>query len=405
MTDILTHKILVIDDHLETLSIIQRVLQQHGYNVLATVNPVEGIAIAKKELPDMVMVDGMMPEMSGWEVCSALRAEPDLSELRIVMFSAVSEAEQKLAGFNAGADDYLTKPTEPTEMIERVKILLENVTPRSTINTEQPTNVPTQTLTFEELGIPIPPLSTSIQLPKETTLIAVMGVRGGSGSTTTAINVAAALAHAGHSTTLIDLDVQQGHVALYLKQDTSQQFTQFVQGDFYAMQDNVIHFTDSLNLLVAQTPAWENGSVDMTQETVSKILEAMAANSSYLVVDCGNQLLPFVKPIVERADDIIVCLRPERLSLTVAKERIQAMQDVMMSQAKIRPIVMDFSGHMNVPKDGIEKFLGMKLTAIVPITAKEMNLAVSKSKPLVQLDPQAKPSILMRQLAQQIIKV
>ena len=74
MTDLLTHKILVIDDHYETLSIIQRVLQQHGYNVIATVNPVEGIAIAKKELPDMVMVDGMMPEMTGWEVCSALRA-------------------------------------------------------------------------------------------------------------------------------------------------------------------------------------------------------------------------------------------------------------------------------------------------------------------------------------------
>ena len=403
MTDLLTHKILVIDDHYETLSIIQRVLQQHGYNVIATVNPVEGIAIAKKEIPDMVMVDGMMPEMTGWEVCSALRAEPALGELRIVMFSAVSEAEQKLAGFNAGADDYMTKPTEPNEMIERVKILLENVTPRSSTNTAPTANVATQALAFEELGIP--PLSTSIQLPTETTLIAVLGVRGGSGSTTTAINIAAALAHAGHGTTLIDLDVQQGHVALYLKQNTSQQLMHFEENDFYAVQDNIIHFSESLNLLVTQTPVWENSFVNITQETVSKLLEAMAANSSYLVVDCGNQLLPFLKPIVERADDVILCLRPERLSLTVARERIQAMQDIMMSRAKIRPLVMDFSGHMNVPREGIEKFLGTKITAVVPITAKEMNLAVSKSKPIVQLNPQAKPSILMRQLAQQIVKV
>lgn len=403
MTDLLTHKILVIDDHFETLSIIQRVLQQHGYNVIATINPVEGIAIAKKEIPDMVMVDGMMPEMTGWEVCSALRAEPALNELRIVMFSAVSEAEQKLAGFNAGADDYMTKPTEPNEMIERVKILLENVTPRSSTNTAPTANVATQALAFEELGIP--PLSTSIQLPTETTLIAVMGVRGGSGSTTTAINIAAALAHAGHAVTLIDLDVQQGHVALYLKQDTAQRFTQFEESDFYAMQDNVIHFSESLDLLVTQTRMWENSSKNITPETVSTLLEAMAANSPYLVVDCGNQLLPFLKPIVERADDVFICLRPERLSLTVARERIQAMQDIMMSQAKIRPLVMDFSGHMNVPREGIEKFLGTKITAVVPISAKEMNLAVSKSKPLVQLDPQAKPSILMRQLAQQIVKV
>lgn len=403
MTDTLTHKILIIDDHLETLSIIQRVLKQHGFYVLATVNPVEGINIAKKELPDMVMVDGMMPEMSGWEVCSALRAVPELNNLRIIMFSAVSEAEQKLAGFHAGADDYMTKPTEPNEMIERIKILLENVTPRASVNETQAANVATQTLTFEELGIP--PLSTSIQLPSETSLIAVMGVRGGSGTTTAAINIAAALAHAGYPTTLIDLDLQQGHVALYLKQNTSQRFTQFVEQDLLDVQAHITPFTDSLNLLLSQTPMWEDGLVDITSDKIVKLIEALAPTSPYLVVDCGNQLLPFIKPIVQRADDVIVCLRPERLSLTVGRERIQALKRVMMERAKLRPIVLDFSGHLSVPQDGIEKFLGMKVTAVIPITPKEMNLAVSKSRPLVQLDPQAKPSILMRQLAQQIIKV
>ena len=401
MTDLLTHKILVIDDHLETLSIIQRVLQQHGYHVLATVSPVEGIAIAKKELPDMVMVDGMMPEMSGWEVCRDLRADPDLAELRIIMFSAVSEAEQKLAGFDAGADDYMTKPTEPIEMIERIKILLENIDPRATSQTATTSNVATQSLSFEELGLP--PLSSKSSV--ETTLIAVMGVRGGSGSTTTAINVAAALAHAGHTTTLIDLDVQQGHVALYLKQNNTQRLTQFVEQDFFDIQEHVTSFTDSLRLLLAQTPLWENGAVNLTSEKVLSLIESLAPTSPYMVVDCGNQLLPFIKPIVKNADEVVVCLRPERLSLTVAKERIQALKNIMLPEAKLRPIVMDFSGHMNVPKDGIEKFLGLKLTAVIPITAKEMNLAVSKSKPIVQLDPQAKPSILLRQLAQQIVKV
>ncbi len=405
MTDILTHKIIVIDDHFETLSIIQRVLQQHGYDVQATTDPVEGIAWTKTTLPDMVMVDGMMPGMSGWDVCRELRAVPALSELRIIMFSAVSEAEQKLASFDAGADDYMTKPTEPVEMIERVKILLENVSPRPSSPTSAPVSNETQTLAFEDLDLPPLSSESEVRLPAQTTLIAVMGVRGGSGTTTAAINIATALAHSGHETTLVDLDLLQGHIALYLKQNTDHGLHQLISQESDNVQEQLTSFGDSFKLLLTRTNVWEDGTTALSADEIMTIISSLAETSAYVVVDCGNQLLPFMKPIIEQAHEIVVCLRPERLSLTVAKEKIALLSGVMRPQGKLRPIVLDFSGHMNVPKEGIENFLRLQLTAVIPITAKEMNLAVSKSKPIVQLNPQAKPSILLRQLAQQMVKV
>ncbi len=404
MTDILTHRIIVIDDHYETLSIIQRVLQQHGYDVEATTNPIEGIALAKKTLPDLVMVDGMMPEMSGWEVCRELRAVPALSQLRIIMFSAVSEAEQKLAGFNAGADDYMTKPTEPTEMIERVKILLENIAPRPSETKSEPSNSKTHTLAYEDLGYSSS-LSSVMDLPSNTHLIAVMGARGGSGTTTTAINVAAALALARHNTTLIDLDMQQGHVALYLKQTDAQGLNTLIQQSGEAADHHLTPLSESFNLLLSQPQQWDDENASLSVDVLTKIVQSLAQTSQYIVVDCSNHLTSHLKPLVEQANDIVLCFRPERLSLAVAKERVKHLQNVMSSQSKLRPIVLDFNGHANVPKDGIEKFLGMNLTAVIPLTPKEMNLAVSKSKPIVQLNPQAKPSILFRQLAQQMVKV
>ncbi|HFQ94388.1 MAG TPA: response regulator, partial [Anaerolineae bacterium] len=211
--ELLSYKILAIDDHPETLSIIQQVLEQHGYDVTATNSATHGISLAEVELPDLVLVDGMMPEMDGWEVCRRLRAMPALADVRIIMFSAVSEAEQKLAGFDAGADDYLTKPTEPMELIDRVNTLLENVTPKP--RPDQAPAQKTQALPESKL----PSLSSVFDEPEESTLVAVLGVRGGSGATTLAINLAASLAHSQRATTLVDLDLAQGHVAHYLKQN------------------------------------------------------------------------------------------------------------------------------------------------------------------------------------------
>jgi two-component system, OmpR family, response regulator len=155
MTTPIAYKILVIDDHPETLSIIQRVLQQQGYNVLGARSGFRGLSLAESENPDLIMVDGMMPEMDGWEFCRQIRATTRLADIPIIMFTAVDEADQKLAGFDAGADDYLTKPTEPAELIERVKMILDNHPPKATAETRLHEGLPERKKQLGNTNIPL----------------------------------------------------------------------------------------------------------------------------------------------------------------------------------------------------------------------------------------------------------
>jgi two-component system phosphate regulon response regulator PhoB len=96
-------------------------LRAAGFDVLEAANGAEGLAIAKHDLPAVIILDLMMPEMSGIEVCRALRKHPPTSRIPILMLTAKTTEEDKVAGFEVGADDYVTKPFSPREVVLRVR--------------------------------------------------------------------------------------------------------------------------------------------------------------------------------------------------------------------------------------------------------------------------------------------
>jgi two-component system phosphate regulon response regulator PhoB len=96
-------------------------LRASGFDVLEAANGAEGLAIAKHDLPAVIILDLMMPEMSGIEVCRALRKHPPTSRIPILMLTAKTTEEDKVAGFEVGADDYVTKPFSPREVVLRVR--------------------------------------------------------------------------------------------------------------------------------------------------------------------------------------------------------------------------------------------------------------------------------------------
>ena len=118
-------RILVIDDHIETLRLISLILQRHGYQVDTAYSGAKGIEMANANLPDLVLLDIMMPEMSGLDVCRHFRMIPALASVPVVMFTARAQNEDRIEAYKAGADDYIVKPTRPQELVERVKGLLE----------------------------------------------------------------------------------------------------------------------------------------------------------------------------------------------------------------------------------------------------------------------------------------
>lgn len=122
-------KILLVDDEPDILEIVGYNLSAEGYQVITAENGVQAIKKAKKEKPQLIILDVMMPEMDGIEACEAIRKVPELSSTIITFLTARGEDYSQVAGFDAGADDYITKPIKPKVLISKVKALLRRLKP------------------------------------------------------------------------------------------------------------------------------------------------------------------------------------------------------------------------------------------------------------------------------------
>ena len=120
-------KILLVDDEPDILEIVSYNLSSEGYEVYTAKNGVDAIAKAKKKQPHLVILDVMMPEMDGIEACEQIRKVPELNETIITFLTARGEDYSLVAGFDAGADDYITKPIKPKVLISKVKALLRRL--------------------------------------------------------------------------------------------------------------------------------------------------------------------------------------------------------------------------------------------------------------------------------------
>ena len=116
--------ILVVDDDPDILEILSYNLNSEGYNVVTAENGVEGVKKAKKKKPHLVILDVMMPEMDGIEACEQIRETKGLENTIITFLTARGEDYSQVAGFDAGADDYITKPVKPKVLMSKVKALL-----------------------------------------------------------------------------------------------------------------------------------------------------------------------------------------------------------------------------------------------------------------------------------------
>ena len=118
------NKILLVDDDPDILEIISYSLENEGYSVYKAMNGLQAIEIAEKVTPDLIIMDLMMPEMNGVEACEQIRKSTKLNNVIITFLSARSEDFSQIAGFDAGADDYITKPIRPKVLLSKVKSLL-----------------------------------------------------------------------------------------------------------------------------------------------------------------------------------------------------------------------------------------------------------------------------------------
>ena len=129
-------KILIVDDEEDILDLLEYNLEKEGYEVIRAMDGEEAIELAKKENPQLILLDIMMPKLDGIETCRRIREFPEMQNVYIVFLTARSEEYSELAGFDAGADDYISKPIKPRVLMSRLKAIMRrehNVEDNSTI--------------------------------------------------------------------------------------------------------------------------------------------------------------------------------------------------------------------------------------------------------------------------------
>lgn len=117
-------RILIVDDEVDILDLLEYNLKKEGYEVLRSTNGEDALKVVERIKPDMVILDIMMPKMDGIETCRRMRQLPGAEQIAIVFLTARSEEYSELAGFNVGADDYITKPIKPRALMSRIKAIL-----------------------------------------------------------------------------------------------------------------------------------------------------------------------------------------------------------------------------------------------------------------------------------------
>jgi two-component system, OmpR family, alkaline phosphatase synthesis response regulator PhoP len=135
------YKILIVDDEADILEFVGYNLKKEGFITFTAVNGLEAIKKAKEHHPQLILMDVMMPEMDGIEACEKIKAMPELKSTIIAFLTARSEDYSQIAGFDAGADDYIAKPIKPKVLISRIKALLKRYRPEESSEIETKENI------------------------------------------------------------------------------------------------------------------------------------------------------------------------------------------------------------------------------------------------------------------------
>lgn len=316
----MTEKILIIDDDLDTLRLVGLMLQKQGYQIAAAGGGQQGLDLAFSDTPDLILLDVMMPQMDGYEVARRLRANENTAGVPILMFSAKSQLDDKVTGFESGADDYLTKPTHPTELQAHVKALLARSNKGKTGS-----------------------LVASAAFGQPAYTIGVMAARGGLGVTTVALNLAATLRKRANADVIFaEFRPGQGTLAADLrliKENGLSELLNMPQADItgQAVRDKLASHASNIDFLVA-SPQPRDGVLINNIQQFEVILSRLNLMARFVVVDLGVGITPLNHRIAPKMSEILVVTEPFENSLHHSRALIDDLIGLNIDRQRLRVV-------------------------------------------------------------------
>jgi CheY-like chemotaxis protein/MinD-like ATPase involved in chromosome partitioning or flagellar assembly len=355
-------KIVVAEDDLDTLKITAMILQRNGFEVFTAKDGQEALRQIAANTPDLVILDVMMPYLSGYEVCQQLRADPDTADIPIIMFTAKVLTNDKVAGFEAGADDYLTKPIQPAELTARIKTLLAR-------------------------------RSSGRQAASQASgmVIGFIGAKGGVGTTTLALNVATLLAQ--HDPVILaDVRPGQGGLGLMLGVNNQAGMTWLLKrtiGDVtrQSVESELLAHRSGLKLLLSSS-ASEDSRLAIEPPMVAQIVRQLRSLCRTIVLDLGAGLTPWTAQLMREVQEIGLIIEPTSVSIALATSIIEDLVRLEVTSTHINLILMNHvQSSVQMTWQDIQHTLHRELLAVIPPAAELAFRAVQEHVAMVALQP------------------
>jgi DNA-binding response OmpR family regulator len=370
----MAEKILIVDDDPNALRLIGYALQRQGYEIVVAQTGQQAMDKVQSEKPNLIILDIMMPEIDGYEVLHRLRADPATARVPVILFTARSQVDDKISGFEAGADDYLTKPVTPAELIARVKALL---------------------------------LRASYTAPAapQVKVIGFLGVKGGVGTTSMALNVAAALAQQSKQVIVIECQPYTGTAAqqMGLRRGTTLASLGRLEAsaiDKASVEACAVKHQTGVRVIPAPSkPDAETQPITPAHaEALMKHLNDMA---EVVILDLGSQVTPTVRQLLARCDHLVYVTEADETSLNLTRTFLQEGASLGVRSDALVDVVAVNRVRMAVAltRTDVEEMLDQELLAFIPPAPEMFRQGAREGHPALLVQPDGIHADMFRQLA------
>lgn len=377
-------RVLVIDDDRLIRKVVHKALSDLGYEVVETEDGLEALKRIKSIRPDAVIVDKMMPGIDGFEVTRRLRREPELAHIPILVLTGESDLQEKLAAFEAGADDYLCKPFAAAELAARLTVLLRRA---KALEAAQ---------------------SQKLQKSDQARVIAVHSLRGGIGSSTLATNLAIGLNGLWQTPTLlIDMVANAGQQALMLNMSLKRTWADMGMIPPEELDLNTLSAITRQHdsgLHVIASPKMPSDAEEVTSAHFDVAFKILKNRYEYIVLDLPHEFGSLSLEALEAADVVLLVISPEIASVRAASIALETYKQLNYPEEKIRVVLNWTFERDGLSHEAIETALHAPIHLVIPYADRRFINAINRGVPLLHEHPEDPIAALLEDFAFRLSK-
>jgi DNA-binding response OmpR family regulator len=371
-------KILVVDDEPNVLRLIGYALQIEGYEIVTAETGVEALNKVETEGPDLVILDIMLPDLSGIEVCQQLRSKPETIDLPIIMLSARTQVPDRIKGLEAGADEYVTKPVDSDEMVARVAALLDR----------------TQRL-------------RQAQPVRRGKVLGFIGAKGGVGTTTVALNVASVLARQEKSVIAVELRSNYGTFSLQLRKVPDENLGSLLELDPERSNERELSkrlFSSPFGLRVLFGPQKVDEFKEIEPDQAEAVIEGLAGMADYTVIDLPYSASGANQAAIRCCDYVALVVAPELTCVMSGKVTLELLRLWGVSGGLVGAVVVNRTIAARAMKlREIRSRLGCEIVGVVPPAVEACIAAQERGVPLVIYEPDSMAAANLTEMANRLV--